>query len=952
MYIGIANRIFSPFGLSVFSPDQVASLALWLDASQNVFTGGARQFTAANSEYFDLGDKTVFEVGDVDAWWAGWVYFDSLTVTRAIFSKYNSTTAREWIVFYDSGTSRLKFNATGDGTTVTSVEATTFGAPPTARWLFLFAYHDATNNQVAISVNGGAFDTASFSGGIFTGTSKAAVGASFSTDTAGNFMDGRLSRLAMGKSPTGGIAALATTIRDSLYNNAQGKTYAELTASEITDWGVVWYANCNEESGNLIDNHSTNDGTDTNTVTSANGPASAIAEDDSGNNLHGILTNYTDAQLVESWRADAGQLILDQTANKNHASPINLNTIDAYSTDRPSVFSSGYSLRLNSTQSEYLSIFPNTLAPLLSGASSSTVSAWVKHDGTIASGSVQVILRASLSTVSAITFYLYNDAGTVKLRCGGRSQSTDTFQFATSTDGITANTWTHVAGKMDYASDTIELFIDGVSQGATAVTFGANTYTHTTATPVDTIGWQVSGTEYFSGSLFDVRLYASGLSSANITNLAGGGDVSGAAGRWNFSEGPGSGYSLLFDGSDDYVQLPAEATLAGATVATFAGWVKFSSYASAHQPYMESTSTGTNARFAVGVTTGGLVSCSIRDAAADPAGSATNITGSLAIALGGWAHIAFVFDSVNDSHKIYVNGKIDTTNTTALGALGSSTAAVIQIGRFSSTVNRVLGRMDGLRTYATALTADQIMQLAEGSEPIGATGLKGQWDFDDGPFSEPGDGEPILGWQDQKAGKLFQQSTSTKRPTYTLQDADFNSNPSITFDGTDDLLTLADAYLFDTAGTVMIVFKQVTTGDAEDFFASADDATTTKNLAIGQRTAAYGITQNDAGTADTVYGGTTPDTTTHLLTVSTSGTAYTVRLDGVAESLTAGSGTDSGDWFGDTSARDNMTIGARKTSSETNQANVKIAEIQVYSAQLTGTDLTNAEAYLIEKYAI
>lgn len=1328
MYIGIANRIFSPFGLSVFSPDQVASLALWLDASQNVFTGGARQFTAADKACFDLGDKTVFEVGDIDAWWAGWVYFDSLGTNRSLFSKYDTgANQREWNIFYQHTSTDIRLVVTGDGGSGATVSVAA-GTPSTGQWNFVFAYHDSVNNVIAASLNGGSFTTTAFSAGIFTGTAKAGVGTRFNNGTPGEFHDGRLSRLAMGKSPTGGIAALAETIRDSLYNNAQGKTYAELTASEVTDWGVVWYANCNEGAydDDLIDNHSTNDGTllalellsntgfetvtqtygargfdgstqyfehtddtdfetgdidfwcagwvyldstaasqvmfgkwlatgdqrewlllysstsstfrlavtsdgttgtqtnldasigtpstgqwyfvvgyhdaasnlvgisvnggafataaysagvfagtgkfavaahtgntslldgrlsrlafgkspgagiaslattirdalynsgkgllyaglsssqktdwglveywnadettaasslvgdhaantisgtgsptveadmgpqadfgtwtevlsgtatinlesvvvdsgtysarvdgdgsgnvyirqtvsgavqgnyytcslrskisgsggavilggtgvtvtasadwQTTTGTNAwgansllqirtnnntgvctayydtvslkaagflpvNGPSSALVTDSSGNDLHGTLTGFTAAQQIESWRADAGQLVLDVTSNKNHASPINLNTIDAYSTDRPSVFGSGYSLRLNSTQSEYLSIFPHSA--LAQGTSDRTISCWFK---TSTSGSqVSLVDTRQDVTGNGGMLLMINSDGTIRLQWISSGVNSGAAVQVDSASTCTDGAWHHAAGVAD-RDGNLTLYIDGASTG-TPVSISGGASNNIPNTVNYAIGYKApsgSGLVHFNGLLYDVRIYQSALTSGNISTLNSGGNVSGAAGQWNFSEGPGSGYSLLHTAaSSNYENLPATATVAGQAQVTIAGWVKLTALtASSQSLWAEATSSSGFTRINLNVTSTGTVNFGFRESAVDPAGSSAGITTTNVLTNGGWFHLAGVYDSTNDVYRVYINGKSISEDTTARGALGSSTSVGIHIGNVGGGSLYLNGRADSIRVYTTALTADQIMQLAEGSEPTGATGLKGQWDFDDGPFSEPGDGEPILGWQDRKAGKLFQQSTSTKRPTYTLQDADFNSNPSLTFDGTDDLLALADAYLFDTAGTVMIVFKQVTTGDAEDFFASADDATTTKNLAIGQRTAAYGITQNDAGTADTVYGGTTPDTTTHLLTVSTSGTAYTVRLDGVAESLTAGSGTNSGDWFGDTSARDNMTIGARKTSSESNQANVKIAEILVYSEQLTGDDLTNAEAYLIEKYAI
>lgn len=235
--------------------------------------GGARQFTFANSEYFNLGDNATFEVGDNDAWWAGWMYLDSLGAVRMAMSKYDSgTNQREWNWRYSHADTRFAGLFSASGTTFTQVNANTFGSPTTGQWYFIITYHDATNDLVGISVNGGSFDTTAHSGGLYQGSAAALVGAVLVSGTPNNYHDGRLARLAMGKSPPGGIAAIATTIRDRLYGNGYGILYADLTSQEKTDYGLVWWADGNEGSGNLIDQHGGVNGTDTNTVTANRGP--------------------------------------------------------------------------------------------------------------------------------------------------------------------------------------------------------------------------------------------------------------------------------------------------------------------------------------------------------------------------------------------------------------------------------------------------------------------------------------------------------------------------------------------------------------------------------------------------------------------------------------------------------------------------------------------------------
>jgi hypothetical protein len=72
----------------------------------------------------------------------------------------------------------------------------------------------------------------------------------------------------------------------------------------------------------------------------------------------------------------------------------------------------------------------------------------------------------------------------------------------------------------------------------------------------------------------------------------------------------------------------------------------------------------------------------------------------------------------------------------------------------------------------------------------------------------------------------------------------------------------------------------------------------------------------------------------HLVYVS-DGTSYRIYVDGVAESLTVSSGGNFGDWFADTSVRDNLTVGARTTTSTLYYTNGSLSDIAVYNYPLT-----------------
>jgi len=294
-----------------------------------------------------------------------------------------------------------------------------------------------------------------------------------------------------------------------------------------------------------------------------------------------------------------------------------------------------------------------------------------------------------------------------------------------------------------------------------------------------------------------------------------------------------------------------------------------------------------------------------------------------------------------------------TTETGAMSAtITNATLNNPEIGNYNDSGGTDIGvPFNDVRVYNSSLSTAQLEELKGASEATGATPV-GHWKLNDGPQSQDiSDGDPVLSWLSREGNtRLFEQATTSKRPTYTA--SAINAKPGITFDGTDDLLRASSAFLTGTAGTIFIVFSATSNADDDYMFSSSDEALATKFLAIGQQSAEYGITQNEAGTADTVDGDTATTTADTILMVSSSGTAYAIRVNGNDETESADSGSNSGDWFDDTSALDNVVIGAMKTTSEGNHYPGVIAEILVYDSELSAGDIALVETYLADKFGI
>ena len=187
--------------------------------------GNASQFVSASEQSLSLASNASLQTGDIDFTFAGWVYLDSLTTHRLILSKYNGAGAAsfEYWLLYNQTPNRFQFGVsdTGDGSDVTSVNADTLGAPSTATWYFVQAWHDAGSNVIQIRVNNAGADSAAHTGGVFAGTNVFRVG---SDGPQTGFMNGRLDAWGFWK------RLLTTAELNFLYNGGNGL--------ELFPWGA------------------------------------------------------------------------------------------------------------------------------------------------------------------------------------------------------------------------------------------------------------------------------------------------------------------------------------------------------------------------------------------------------------------------------------------------------------------------------------------------------------------------------------------------------------------------------------------------------------------------------------------------------------------------------------------------------------------------------------------
>jgi hypothetical protein len=155
-----------------------------------------------------------------------------------------------------------------------------------------------------------------------------------------------------------------------------------------------------------------------------------------------------------------------------------------------------------------------------------------------------------------------------------------------------------------------------------------------------------------------------------------------------------------------------------------------------------------------------------------------------------------------------------------------------------------------------------------------------------------------------------------------------------------------------TAGTVFIVGKTSTLTDFPCLISSWDES---GGAASGISFRANGNSANRCmevadGTTNRVRGSTTITADTEYCWVfASSGAAdgYDFRLGTNQETEVVRAGSNTGNWFGDFANVDNLTIGAEKLSSISQFFNGHIAEILIYPALLSSSDIDEVSTWLL-----
>lgn len=139
----------------------------------------------------------------------------------------------------------------------------------------------------------------------------------------------------------------------------------------------------------------------------------------------------------------------------------------------------------------------------------------------------------------------------------------------------------------------------------------------------------------------------------------------------------------------------------------------------------------------------------------------------------------------------------------------------------------------------------------------------------------------------------------------------------------------------DSSGSIEGWFKSSDKTNFQELFEASDTATNTHRLQVRllQTSGRFGIFWQDGGGAESPQVNEDfVDGNWHHWVLSSSGTAYSIFIDGVSKAI---SGTNNGNWFSDITGVDSISLGAAIGSTTVSFLIGTIDETRVYSSPLT-----------------
>ncbi len=206
----------------------------------------------------------------------------------------------------------------------------------------------------------------------------------------------------------------------------------------------------------------------------------------------------------------------------------------------------------------------------------------------------------------------------------------------------------------------------------------------------------------------------------------------------------------------------------------------------------------------------------------------------------------------------------------------------------------------------------------------------------------------------ENKGMTLAQNTGNQKPRLYHGACGINEKPVIHADG-GDLLT-SSSVLAGSKGAIITIFRPTgvpQVAGATLFSAYDKDTADTYTLRFATKwtTEVITVIQKNNDTYDIVRGTSTAlaNGVPYIAMLISSGAAYSIRVNGQAQTLNVASGGNNGDWWDDISNLDTTAVFASKSTKFTGD----LAElIVVNDADLSAGDIANLEAYAVSQYGV
>lgn len=306
---------------------------------------------------------------------------------------------------------------------------------------------------------------------------------------------------------------------------------------------------------------------------------------------------------------------------------------------------------------------------------------------------------------------------------------------------LSSSTWHHFAATYDSDTQSITIYVNGVlAAGPEALPQPAVGNTSDLY-----IGSQNGLNAFWQGRLDDFRVYNRVLSQNEITSLNTLNPAFSA--HWKFDEGAGTtannsdasgstlngtlsnfsspatstsgwtnngknGKALIFDGTDDIVNLGSAGTIDDMPALTFSAWIYPTGWGESNFGRIIAKENSATALGLTLVNDSGQSTFRLYRERATTAAQATAASGTLS--LNTWHHVVGVLDISNSIIRLYHNGRevgsyID--QTLGSGTVTSDASLNLNIGNRTNTDRSFQGTIDDVRIFNQVLTAEQISSL-------------------------------------------------------------------------------------------------------------------------------------------------------------------------------------------------------------------------------------------------